>query len=252
MGDTLAFIGLLLGLVGLVSLIRPIRRIGITSRAKGFGVLAGGFILLVVGANMAMPRPGSTSSNKPVASSSVPPIQNKPVASSSVPPVQQSSQPARIESGFGNGTHAVPSDVQPGTYRSTGRATCYWMRMAGFGGELNDIIANGNNAPEIVTIKARDAGFQTQGCGRWAPVKDTAPATPAAEFGDGTYAVAVHIAPGKYRSNGSGTCYWARLSDFGHELDGIIANGNNPTIVQIAQSDAGFTSFGCGSWSRLQ
>ena len=153
-------------------------------------------------------------------------------------------------SGIGDGTHRVGNDIAPGTYRSDGDETCYWARLAGFSGELDDVRANGNNAPEIVTIARGDAGFETRGCGSWVPVRETASASPATEFGDGTYQVGVHVKPGTYRADGSGTCYWARLSNFSHAgVDGIITNGNSPTTIEIAPGDAGFTSFGCGTWS---
>jgi hypothetical protein len=152
--------------------------------------------------------------------------------------------------GVGDGTHRVPNEIAPGTYRSTDETTCYWARLKGFSRELNDVIANGNNSPEIVTIGNNDAGFETQGCGDWVPVKDTAPASPATKFGNGTYQVGVHIEPGTYSADGQGTCYWARLSNFSHTgVGGIITNGNNPTTVEIAPSDAGFTTFGCGTWT---
>jgi hypothetical protein len=150
--------------------------------------------------------------------------------------------------GVGDGTHKVPNDIAPATYRSTGDGTCYWARLAGFSGELDDVTANGNNAPEIVTVGKQDAGFETQGCGDWVPVKETAPATPASKFGDGTYQVGVHIKPGTYSADGQGTCYWARLSNFSHAgVGGVITNGNNPTTIEIAAKDAGFTTFGCGT-----
>jgi hypothetical protein len=152
--------------------------------------------------------------------------------------------------GIGDGTHKIPGDMAPGTYRSTGEGLCYWARLAGFSAELDDIIANGNNAPEIVAIGKKDAGFETQGCGDWVPVKQTAPASPAGQFGDGTYQVRVHIKPGTYTADGEATCYWARLSDFSHDLSGIITNGNNPTTIEIAKSDAGFTTTGCGTWTQ--
>ena len=44
-----------------------------------------------------------------------------------------------------------------GTVRALGH------QPAGFSGELDDIAANGNNAPEIVTVGKKDAGFETQG-----------------------------------------------------------------------------------------
>ena len=166
----------------------------------------------------------------------------------------QEPPPAEAEveqSGIGDGTHHVGDDIAPGTYRSDGEDACYWARLTGFSGELDDIRANGNNAPEILTISPNDAGFETRGCGSWVPVRETAPASPARDFGDGTYQVGVHIRPGTYRADGSGTCYWARLSDFSHAgVQGIITNGNSPTTIEIAASDEGFTTFGCGAWTR--
>jgi hypothetical protein len=162
----------------------------------------------------------------------------------------QTTEESEEPEGIGDGTHRVPNDISAGTYRSSGDGTCYWARLAGFSGELEDIVANGNNAPEIVTVGKKDAGFETAGCGDWVPVKETAPASPASEFGDGTYQVGVHIKPGTYRADGEGTCYWARLSDFSQDLNGIITNGNNPTTIEISKSDAGFTTTGCGTWTR--
>ena len=72
------------------------------------------------------------------------------------------------------------------------------------------------------------------------PVEDTRPSSPAIAFADGAFEVGYHIAPGSYRADGPADqlCYWARLSSFGHAgIDGIIANGNSPTVVDISASD---------------
>jgi hypothetical protein len=128
---------------------------------------------------------------------------------------------------------------------------CYWARLSGFTGELDDIIANGNNGPEIVAIDPSDAGFETRGCGDWLPVDDTVPEAPATEFTDGTHRVGAHIEAGTYRADGGDDlCYRARLSDFSQELDGIIANGSSPGVVELQAGDAGFTTVGCGTWTR--
>lgn len=60
------------------------------------------------------------------------------------------------------------------------------------------------------------------------------------------------IEPGVYRTDGSGTCYWARLSGLGGGLGDIIANGlpSGPATVEISPSDAAFESSGCGEWTR--
>ena len=155
---------------------------------------------------------------------------------------------------FGNGTHIVKTDIQAGTYRSQGTRTCYWARLSGFGGQLDDIIANGNNSPEIITISVSDAAFETSGCGQWVEIGSTYPATPASTFSDGTYEVGKHIEPGTYRADGSpdDLCYWARLSSFSHSgISGVITNGNSPTVIQISGSDKGFTAFGCGNWTKM-
>jgi len=156
---------------------------------------------------------------------------------------------------FGNGTHIVGTDIKAGTYRSSGKSTCYWARQKGFGGQLDDIIANGNNSPEIVTIAVSDAAFQTSGCGQWVAVENTYPATPATSFSNGTFEVGKHIAAGTYRADGSpdSLCYWARLSNFSHAgISGVITNGNLPTVISISASDKGFTTFGCGNWTKIQ
>lgn len=80
--------------------------------------------------------------------------------------------------GFSDGTFLVGDDITPGTYRSTGTGLCYWARLSGFQGGLSEIIGNGNDSPEIVSISPSDVGFETRGCGRWLPIELT---------GDGTW-----------------------------------------------------------------
>jgi hypothetical protein len=156
--------------------------------------------------------------------------------------------------GFGDGTYRIGTDMPAGTYRSSANpgASCYWERKSGFGGSLDEIIDNGLYSPEIVTISPSDAGFSTRGCGTWNPVATTYPAVPQSSFGDGTFEVNRHIAPGTYRATGVAdrSCYWARLSDFSGGLDGIITNDIDTLVVTISPSDAGFTSSNCGTWTR--
>ena len=193
------------------------------------------------------PTEASTSAEDKAAASSPAPVTTVP------PPPTPRAAPAPEVIGFGDGTYRLGSDVAAGTYRSAGTGLCYWARLSGFSGEFSDIIGNGNSGLEIVSIAKSDAGFTTQGCGDWVPVKATFPDAPARSFGDGTFQVGKHIAPGTYRANGapSDLCYWARLSNFSQSgISGIIANGNSPTIVEIRPSDTGFTSSGCGEWTR--
>jgi hypothetical protein len=83
-------------------------------------------------------------------------------------------------------------------------------------------------------------------------VENTYPAAPQTSFADGTYVVGAHVAAGTYRAGGTpgGNCYWARLRDFSGSVSSIVANGLDPTIVTVSPSDTGFTTFGCGTWTR--
>lgn len=78
--------------------------------------------------------------------------------------------PPPIVSGqFGDGQYVVGSDIQPGMYRAPGGDRCYWARLSGFSGGIDDIIANGiPNGAAIIEIASTDRGFETRGCGGWA------------------------------------------------------------------------------------
>ncbi|MDI3341346.1 MAG: hypothetical protein QJR03_12525 [Sphaerobacter sp.] len=158
--------------------------------------------------------------------------------------------------GFPDGTYRVGVDIQPGTYRNTDSSQlCYWERLSGFSGELDDIIANGLSlARVIVTIAPTDAGFSSEDCGRWVPDDTPLTASPTAPFGDGMYRVGRDIAPGLWRnSDSSDFCYWERLRGFSGELDDIIANefSDTPQVVRIAPTDVGFAASRCGTWTRI-
>lgn len=155
---------------------------------------------------------------------------------------------------FGSGTKRVGTDIQPGTYRARGGSGCYWERESGFSGSLSDILANENPAgPTLVTIAPTDKGFKSHGCGTW--TQDLSPITssPTAPFEQGTYIVNKDIAPGTWQSSGGDGCYWARLRGFSGSLHDIIANDNtnDAAIVQIAPTDAGFSSERCGTWTKV-
>jgi hypothetical protein len=161
---------------------------------------------------------------------------------------------------FGNGTHVIGKDIQAGTYQTDGGSNCYWERLSGFGGGLHDIIAN--EIPQgsiVVTIQSTDAGFKSQGCGKWSMVNTSPRVGPVgsttefkSSFSDGTYRVGSDIEPGTYGTSGGSNCYWERLSGFGGGLNDIIANDlpQGSVIVTISGSDAGFTTHGCGEWRK--
>lgn len=154
---------------------------------------------------------------------------------------------------FGDGTYQVGKDIKPGTYRTReGSSGCYYARLKGFSGSLDDIIANNNtDSPAIVTISASDKGFESQNCDTW--TTDLSQITQSkTSFDDGIFFVGTDITPGTYRNTGQTGCYWARLSNFSGGLYSIIANDNvdTATIVTIRSSDKGFESNGCGTWTK--
>lgn len=78
--------------------------------------------------------------------------------------------PAGPQTTFGPGTWKVGTDIAPGTYKATGEL-CYWARLSGFSGQLEDIIANGNGTGGqiVVTIAESDVAFTSERCGQWTP-----------------------------------------------------------------------------------
>ena len=155
---------------------------------------------------------------------------------------------------FENGMFTI-EEIEPGLYKSEG-SFVYWERLAGFSGELDDIIANGNPmGTSIVEIMSTDAGFNSNGSGKWVKIEDDYVGEMATSFGDGMYIVGKDIEPGTYKNDGgSGLGYWARLSGFNGELENIIANGNpeGSVIVEISESDVGFHTFGSGTWTKVE
>jgi len=75
----------------------------------------------------------------------------------------------------------------------------------------------------------------------------------ASQFSDGIYLVGSDIQPGRYRNQGGGFCYWARLSGVTGDFNDIIANSNvsGPTVVDISSTDVAFESDGCGTWTKI-
>ena len=160
---------------------------------------------------------------------------------------------------FIDGTYRVPDDVAPGMYRTIDFATeCYWTRLRGFDSGLSDIIASRIGAGfQVVTIAERDAGFDSVGCGAWTdelvPVLES-----RTEFGDGTYIVGVDIDPGFYRATPSDealSCSWERLAGFGgtrrQRIERAFVEAGERARVNIEETDAGFSSSGCGTWRRV-
>lgn len=157
---------------------------------------------------------------------------------------------------FGDGVWIVGTEVAPGLYRnSDSSGSCYWERLSGFGGSLDEIIANSfDDSIQTVQIMPGDAGFSSERCGTWSTDLHPPSSGPSQPFGDGTWLVGEEIAPGLWRnSDSSGSCYWERLNGFGGRLDDIIDNEFSDSIqtVQISASDVGFSSDRCGTWTKI-
>jgi hypothetical protein len=85
------------------------------------------------------------------------------------PPVAPGPGPNSVP---GDGTFLVPSEAKPGTYRSAGGDICYWARLKGTSGSMDELLANGlPSGPAVVTIMPGDKAFETRGCGQWTPVR---------------------------------------------------------------------------------
>jgi hypothetical protein len=68
-----------------------------------------------------------------------------------------------------DGIFIVGTDLGPGRYRATGGPNCYWARLRGFSGDVEQIIENDSPSvghPEI-DILATDVGFESLDCGIW-------------------------------------------------------------------------------------
>lgn len=160
--------------------------------------------------------------------------------------------------GFGDGTHRVPQDVAAGRYRNTDSSDyCYWERLDGFSGEFDDLKANGlSQEIMIVDIDSSDAGFKSERCMRWTTDLSPRTSSPTAGFAGGHYQIGSEIAPGTWRSSpptDGDHCYWERLAGFTGEFDDLKANGlsEHAETVTIDESDVGFWSSGCGSWTKI-
>jgi hypothetical protein len=175
------------------------------------------------------------------------------------PPPPSPPPPAPEPEGFGNGIWRVGEDIEPGLYYAPARSGCYWARLSGFSGDLDDIEANEVGSHRmIVEILTSDAGFESRGCGRWIALEDqlnaTAAERPYTQIDNGFWKVGDEVLPGLYYAPARSSCYWARLSGFSGGSGAIEANelGGHRMIVEILATDVGFESRGCGKWIPLE
>lgn len=154
---------------------------------------------------------------------------------------------APIEDGF----YLIGIDIMPGRWETTGNgAQCYWART-NVDGDLIDNhfgIAGGT-----ITLLESDFQIEISNCGTAVFVGDRQPVLAPDAFDSkesGFYTVGVEIAPGLWRSTGSGDgCYYARLDD----KQEIIANhfGNAGVTINLQPTDYEVEFNDCGTWEYL-
>ncbi len=74
---------------------------------------------------------------------------------------------------FGDGTYQVGTEIAAGLWRnSTSADSCYWQRLSGFGGTLDDVIVNDfTDSIATVWIDPGDLGFSAERCGTWTKIE---------------------------------------------------------------------------------
>jgi hypothetical protein len=76
------------------------------------------------------------------------------------------------------------------------------------------------------------------------------PAGPnATSFGDGIFQARVAIQPGEYRTDGTDSCYWAKLST--GDTNSIIENDLTAGPQTVTIDSPYFESENCGTWSKV-
>ncbi|MGH2461998.1 MAG: hypothetical protein ACRDFZ_00030 [Candidatus Limnocylindria bacterium] len=160
---------------------------------------------------------------------------------------------------FGDGVYEVGVDIEPGTYRIREPAEdCYWKRVSGFGGSHLDIIDGHRGAGfATVTIQDTDPGFESEGCGQWSGDLSAVidPEGPISD--DGVFIVGTDVAPGTWTSTASSDadvrCFVELLIGFGgNELEVSFRDftESGGMTVTIEETDHGFSTEGCGTWTR--
>lgn len=158
-----------------------------------------------------------------------------PSTDTAVPPTDTPAPPPTpIQGLVPPGTYLVGTDIEPGIY--VGQAgqgvfdSCYWGRLSGLGGTLEDLLANENSVGlYYMEVLPSDKALETA-CELRAVDHVPARETLLTVLPPGMYLVGRDIGPGMYRGVAGedvlGSCYWARLSGVSGELDEVLANDN--------------------------
>lgn len=143
------------------------------------------------------------------------------------------------------GTNLVGEDIEPGIYVGlagnllSDQGICYWERLSGLSGELDDVITNDiESGLFYVEVLETDLALKTD-CELLPLDKVPAPETPKTEISEGMYMVGRDIEAGTWRGETDDTCYWERLSCAKGTLDCIITNDipEGQFFIEVSPSD---------------
>ncbi|MFC5061512.1 hypothetical protein [Actinomycetospora atypica] len=156
------FIGVISWVLSPVGLVLSIVGIVVASKhGVGRGLAIAGAVLGVIGLLICMVWVAAIGS----AASSSPSYGSSGTYSASSGSSSAASLPAGT---YGSGTYAVGSEIQPGTYRTTGANYCYWARLSSADGELSSINANDNvSGSSTMVVKSSDEYIEFSGSCTW-------------------------------------------------------------------------------------
>jgi hypothetical protein len=138
----------------------------------------------------------------------------------------------------------------PGLWHTFGGNNCYWARLDGNGTVLAS--ASSPSGPRYVQIESGDTWFRSVNCLSWAQADgpfDRRVGVTGGTFGNGDFRVGHDIGSGTYIASQPVGCYWARLSGFSGAPSDVIQSNVGSGEAEIAPTDVGFSSTGCGTWT---
>ena len=152
-----------------------------------------------------------------------------------------------------------------GLWHSAGGDACGWSTHSRPLGGIPNPNATGpvGRGPRYASLAAGDTVFDTSGCQPW--VQAGGPfdrlnliSIYGVVLGDGDYLVGAEIPAGTYLATAPATCHWQRVRNFRTNqsfsnaifVDPVIDSGTG-SIVTIAPTDFGFSTYNCGAWIGL-
>jgi hypothetical protein len=244
-----------MGSTGAIKLARPIVGMAATPSGRGYWLVAGDGGMFTFGDAPYRGSLGGGGLTEPaVGLVSTPTGQGYWLVTTGHLSWSKTANPAQVVVQAGTYRVSAYGPVTPGTYRALyATSRCHWERRSALSGSEGSVLAS-NTSPfrEVVTIKPGDALFSTSGCAPFINEAYPTTASPTSSFGDGSWIVNADVAAGRWTAPGGPSCLWERVSDFSGDPSALKAtdSGTDNPIVDIQPGDAGFISYGCGTWTR--